>query len=232
MREDLLEVHIETSWVCHHSDDLLTSNEPTPSYRRPAPPYLLTWSDKRWHHRFRGDVPDTVRRSLSGLVEDHWPFEDPRTPIPFAKSRALLGVDHGLTRTIAGPAYYIPEIRTPSTLPVAITSENVHVCAETFPSMVKDVQDERPCFAVIVEGKAVSICTTVRRSPHAAEAGLDTLESHRKNGYGTAVTSAWASRHREEGLIPFYSTSWDNSASRRVAEKLGCIQYASDFRLE
>ena len=97
--------------------------------------------------------------------------------------------------------------------------------------MVDDVIDEQPCFAVFLDGKAVSICTTVRRSPHAAEAGLDTHEDHRGKGYALEVTSAWARATRQQGRLPLYSTSWYNAASRRVAEKLGAIHFASDYRL-
>lgn len=69
---------------------------------------------------------------------------------------------------------------------------------------------------------------TVRRSPHAAEAGLDTHEDHRGKGYALEVTSAWTKATRQQDWLPIYSTSWD----KRVAEKFNVIHYASDFQLQ
>ena len=97
--------------------------------------------------------------------------------------------------------------------------------------MVDDVHHERPCFVVVSEGRAVSLCTTVRRSDVAAEAGVETVETHRRRAYAVEPTRAGASALHEEDLIPLYSTFWENTASRRVAEKLGAVHYASDYRL-
>jgi hypothetical protein len=40
---------------------------------------------------------------------------------------------------------------------------------------------------------------------------------------------AWASAIREAGKVPFYSTSWDNTASRAVAAKLELELFAEDL---
>lgn len=84
----------------------------------------------------------------------------------------------------------------------------------------------------IVEGdKAVSICQSVRKSEEAEEAGVDTLLSHRGKGYAVQVVAGWARIIREQGRIPLYSTSWDNKASQRVAEKLGLELYGVDIHI-
>jgi hypothetical protein len=43
--------------------------------------------------------------------------------------------------------------------------------------------------------------------------------------------TAWAGALRRAGVIPLYSTSWDNAASRGVARGLGLAMYAEDFHL-
>ena len=85
--------------------------------------------------------------------------------------------------------------------------------------------------AMVVEGASVSVCFSARSSRDAAEAGVETLPEHRSRRYAGAVTAAWAAQVRHQGRIPLYSTSWPNHASRRVAARLGLIQYATDFHI-
>jgi hypothetical protein len=159
LREDILEVHVETSWVCDESGGLLTSNEPSPDYRQPAIPHLLTWSADRWHHRFRADIPLSDCQSLTDLTTAHWPFLDRLAPIPIDEIRRILKPHADVTKVISGPTFVIPETQPETSNAVAITPKNAHLCCEMSPSMVDDVIDEQPCFAVFLDGKAVSICT-------------------------------------------------------------------------
>ncbi|MEW6751954.1 MAG: GNAT family N-acetyltransferase [Candidatus Latescibacterota bacterium] len=64
-----------------------------------------------------------------------------------------------------------------------------------------------------------------------AEAGVDTLPACRRQGHGTRAVLAWAQLVRAAGLEPLYSASWDNAASRGLAEGLGCVQYGTDLSL-
>ena len=90
----------------------------------------------------------------------------------------------------------------------------------------------RSCVSAVVEnGKAVSICHSARRSVDAEEAGVNTIPSHEGKGYGTAAVACWARIVKENGRIPLYSTSWDNTASQRVARKLGLRMYGSHFHV-
>jgi predicted GNAT family acetyltransferase len=88
-----------------------------------------------------------------------------------------------------------------------------------------------PMLAVFEDGAAVSICFCARRSDVAAEAGLETALPFRGRGYAAHVTAAWALSVRATGLIPLYSTAWDNHASRAVARKLGLYAYAANWSL-
>ncbi len=43
---------------------------------------------------------------------------------------------------------------------------------------------------------------------------------YRRKGYATEAVAAWAGAVQAMGLMPLYSTSWDNAAPMKVAEKL------------
>src|SRR2546428_13888036 len=81
--------------------------------------------------------------------------------------------------------------------------------------------DIGPVTAAVVNGGAVSICYGARLSSSGAEAGVETLDSMRGRGHATAAVAAWATAVRRRGLLPLYSTSWENVASQRGAEKVG-----------
>jgi predicted GNAT family acetyltransferase len=81
------------------------------------------------------------------------------------------------------------------------------------------------------DGAPVSLCLCARRSPDAAEAGLDTAPDYRGRGHAIRVASAWAVAVRASGRTPLYSTSWENAASLGVAGKLGLAIYATDWSI-
>lgn len=85
--------------------------------------------------------------------------------------------------------------------------------------------------AAVVQGNAVSICYCARLTTLAAEAGVETVEAACEQGYASAAVAAWASVVRRRGLLPLYSTSWTNAASRGVARKLGMVCYGEDWSI-
>ena len=89
-----------------------------------------------------------------------------------------------------------------------------------------------PVMAVFMDGHPVSVCCCARRSPIAAEAGLETASAFRGRGYASRVTSAWALAIRESGRTPLYSTAWNNQSSLAVARKLGLKIYATNWSIE
>ena len=139
-----------------------------------------------------------------------------KAPESRAAVRALLADSFELGTEYRGPAFLFP--------PEIEAARAVVEIDEREPG-------EAPCMALVVDGNAIAVCCTARRGKRAAEAGVETQEDFRQRGHATAVVSAWARRIRNEGLVPLYSTSWENTASRGVAARLGLIQYAENWHV-
>ena len=112
---------------------------------------------------------------------------------------------------------------------MSIDKHNVELLEFDFSDWIDELDHIQPCMGVLEEGKIVSICCSVRKSSKAEEAGVETLASYRGKGYAARTVASWAHAVREKGRIPFYSTSRDNRASQRVAQKLGLILFGVDF---
>jgi len=161
--------------------------------------------------------------------------EPPPEPDCAAAVRRLLERQRPVTDEGGGPAYVFPD-----SLP-AITGAgaavgvrllgrgDLDVTRETFPWMEEEIAGRQPCAVVVVDGRAVATCFCARRTERAAEAGVETLEGFRRRGYAVAATRAWGEAVRREGLIPLYSTSWENLASQGVARRLGLVRYGADW---
>jgi len=72
---------------------------------------------------------------------------------------------------------------------------------------------------------------SVRITPEAHEAGVETLPGFRGKDYAKDVAAEWARRVRGAGAIPLYSTSWENTASQAVTRKLRLACYGTDFEV-
>jgi RimJ/RimL family protein N-acetyltransferase len=128
-----------------------------------------------------------------------------------------------------GPAFAFPEREhADAGDAVRVTAANSDLL-EALPEWRADLDEVDPCFAVVRDGRAVSICASARTARRAAEAGVETLPEWRGKGFATTATAAWAREIRRRGLEPLYSTTWDNRASRGVARRLGLVLYAEDW---
>jgi hypothetical protein len=99
------------------------------------------------------------------------------------------------------------------------------------PDWLPDVSPDSPMAASLQDGDAVSVCCSVRRTPRAHEAGVETHAGFRRRGFAPPAVGLWAEAVRAMGLLPLYSTSWKNEASRGVARKLGLAHFGSDLHL-
>ena len=98
-----------------------------------------------------------------------------------------------------------------------------------FEELVAELPAWQPFLALVEENRAVSVCRSVRITPAAHEAGVETLPSFRGKGYAKDVVAGWARVVQSMGAIPLYSTSWENTASQAVANKLRLVPYGADF---
>ena len=168
------------------------------------------------------------RQKVRDLVASQWPFLSPKGPPEKDRYVEILR-EHCKGRRGSGPAFVVPEGELPAGDATPVTRDNVHVLEPDFAGWMEEVDVTQPFYAVVVDGQAVSVCRTVRRSERGIEAGLDTLEGYRRRGYARRAVAAWCRAAREEGLIGFYSMSWSNAASCALADSVGLEQFAVEF---
>ena len=233
--EQLMRIHVATLFNCDSDSRILSLRRP---WSRPGgPPRFFmgrTHGNNVW--LFRHDIPDDLTHELEVLC-----LSEPsanrlmRPPGIATEIRAALQTRGPITREYRGPAYLIPERTQAPTDGVLITKEKGRMLEAGFSWMIPHLMagvDIGPITAAVVNGSAVSICYCARLSALGAEAGVETLEAVRGRGYATAAVAAWATATRRRELLPLYSTSWENVASQRVAEKVGAVCYGEDWEIE
>jgi hypothetical protein len=87
-----------------------------------------------------------------------------------------------------------------------------------------------PWAVAMVDGVVAAVCETARSTPASVEAGVWTYEAYRRRGLGAAVTAAWTRLAAERTV--FYSTSFDNEASQRIAGRLALRPLAQWWLVE
>ena len=215
---------LETSYDLSDSGRILRTREPMP---RPGPRFVLQRSSSDCAWALRSDVPEDLAAEVDRLAQDEPPANDFRVaPIHAEEYLSLLGgqVDWG-------PTFLFPaetENQHEGVTPI----DDLSLLQRNFSGWTAaEIPQRLPIMAVLQGEHAVSVCFSARRSPVAAEAGLETAAAFRGRGLGPQVTAAWADAIRSLGLIPLYSTSWSNSASLSVARKLRLIEATSDWSL-
>jgi hypothetical protein len=179
--------------------------------------------------RYRADVPDALIAQLDHLAERE-PVVDPPTRLPALYDEYLdaLGVRPA---NWSGPAYMVENDVAPRVPAIVIADGNSHLLRGKLEEWLPDVQHCQPLLAVIVDGRAVSLCASVRISAAVHCAGVETLPEYRRRGFALSAVAGWARAVRALGAMPFYSTSWDNISSQAVAARLGATLAGVDFHV-
>lgn len=224
-RLELIALHVETLFVLDEAGDTLTSNEPYLPGRRRRGRLYVGWNEAGYVTRFRNDVQPDMRSRVQSWL-------DAASPLPRAE---IVGLEELCTIMEAprdaagiGPAYFAEAPLATTTATIRLRTDNVDLVPDGFLEE-GEIEFLDPSFAVVQDGKAVSTCLTVRRTDRSLEAGVDTVEAYRGRGLAVAATAAWVNEVLERELVPFYSTSETNTASQRVAEKLGLTWFASEL---
>lgn len=198
-----------------------------------------TAEGSRW--AIRDDVPDAIAKRIGTLIEGDTLGDDPEAEPTYAGAiREALSEHTPITGEGSGPCFAVESLGpVPAGDVVRIEAENRHLLAGFRGwelEQPSEVNERQPCFGVVEGDRAVSICFSARR-PGAplgsgVEAGVDTLEGHRRRGYAKRVVHAWAAELLRQGRVPLYSTSWDNTASRAVARALDMRLYGASWGLD
>lgn len=199
-----------------------------------APRFYLERSPEGTLCRFRADLPDTLVAQLKELCARESGAETlSKLPLFYDEYIQLLAAHKPIEHIGSGPAYQFNDATelVSSIEPIPITAENLSLLEGGFEAWIPDVLHRQPFMAVIADGKAVSLCTSVRITEAIHEAGIETLPAYRQKGYAVNVAAGWAKAVRKIGALPFYSTSWENEASQRVAARLGLSLFGVDFHV-
>jgi hypothetical protein len=231
---ELMTLHVEALYVHDAAGRIVRVNEHNGA---PAPRFFLGRTEDRPVRRYRYDVDEELRHALEAASQADAlpdPAADPAADAAtrLARYAAILARSEAVQRMEAGPAFSFPvHLPAPSEAVVLVTEANINVLHPLLPAWVPDVRLSPPLFALVVDGQAVAVCGSVRITPRAHEAGVETATAFRGRGYAVAVVAAWARAVRAAGAEPLYSTAWRNAASRAVARKLALVQFGCDLHV-
>lgn len=226
---DLMRAHLDALYTHDARGRMMVVNEWTggqpPRFHLGRTPAGNVW-------RFRHDLPGGCVRSLETLCaqEPAWDGSSrlPRLCIELEKA---LAADAPVTRVVAGPAWWFANAIVPAVTPLAISLANADLLRGGLEAWLPDVPHRHPFMVSLAKGRAVSVCASVRITPAAHEAGVETLSAHRRRGHAANAIAGWADAVQALGARALYSTSWENAASQGVAAKLGLSLYGVDYEV-
>jgi Acetyltransferase (GNAT) domain len=184
--------------------------------------------------RIGNQIASDVARTLTTEIGSAPSGTDPDAPPPQVEHwRMLVENALGVAVTLApgsGPSYLIErDVRFPATA-VLVRSDTTDLASVRHANPGNWADDEwrdllgghlGPWVMAMQRERVISICHTPVSNAVAAEAGVWTHPDFRGQGHAAAATAEWAALMRPTGRLLFYSTSWTNRASQRVAARLG-----------
>lgn len=224
----LLRLHVEALFTRNSAGRLLRVNDPSAA---PAPRFFLGRTPQGEAWWFRDDVSPALVEDLNELCSGDRSGFQPEAAIDDRLFVERLTRDAPVHKVWSGPAFAFPTTLPTHADVVRVTSRNASILSPYLADWIPDVSVGVPMTAVLEDGEAVSVCCSVRVTPRAHEAGVETHASFRRRGHAHKVVAGWAAIVSDMHRVPLYSTSWSNEASRAVARKLGLIQFASDLHV-
>jgi hypothetical protein len=225
----LMQLHVGVLFVHDANHDLVRVNEPNGA---PAPRFFLGRTRDGVICRFRHDVDARTRQALRAACDEQMArkrsidlLED---PLPYQHILARVAP---VEKTWFGPAYCLPRDLPVTARTIAITAANASVLQPLLESWDPDVPLCQPMMALAVDGRAVALCCSGRRTEEAHEAAVETVTPYRNRGYGSQVVRSWANAVYAAGRVPLYSTSWQNTASQALMRKLELSPFGVDLHV-
>jgi RimJ/RimL family protein N-acetyltransferase len=220
-------LQLETLVVLDAAGRIVSTREPQPA---DGPRFLLIRGSAACAWAVRVDVPDRAAEALNTWAAREPPLTSWRQPPRHAERyRQILAG----RRVRCGPAFTFPEsLAAAGDGASPVTDERT--LARHFAGWVPGeiAAGRAPVMSLCEDGCPVSICFCARRSPVAAEAGIETAAPFRGRGLAPRVAAAWAAAVQRLGVRPLYSTDWENTASLAVARRLELIPFATDWSIE
>jgi len=202
---DLLHIQLRTLFRLDHLGRLAS----------PGPRIFIGSAGAHRIVRARADIPETTVRAWLRCADD-------------TELRARVESHAPVSAEYRGPAFVLPN-QQPSSVATTIGGSTI-----LHPELVGrgwKLDEQAPYVGVVREGHVVAVCYSSRWSDLAAEAGVETVAAYRGRGLAREVVRAWAAAVQATGRYALYSTTWENEASRRVAERLGGHRYGEDWHL-
>lgn len=221
---EMMRARIDTLFIHDERGRMLCLNDRD---KRPAPRVYLAYTSDGYVLRCGRHVSDRIASRLKTIVGEQSPVENIQS-VPGVVSAIQNVLEQPASDEAGGPAYRFPEPMPSAGTVTQLVESDVEIARTTFPWLLSELADWWPCFAVVQDGAAVSVCFSARIGAAVCEAGVETLPAFRRRGYAAAVTAAWAVAIRESGRVPLYSTSRHNLASQGVADRLGLIPFGAD----
>ncbi len=229
---DIMRLHVGAEFTHDAAGDLVSTNEPLAAV---APRFVLGQTSLGRVVRFRHDVAGARRRALESALalteyaQTRAPLHEPLDPSPFER---ILSADAPLEHTSIGLAFrFPPSIPSVSGTRILRDAGDAAILHPLLAAWTPDILLSAPLVGFIVGAKAVAVCGSVRITPRAHEAGVETAVSFRGRGYAKAVVAAWGTAVRALGVEPLYSTTWQNEASRALARSLGLVAVGRDLHI-
>jgi hypothetical protein len=228
---ELLALETLTLFVLNESERILRSNAPD---QPPGPRMRLAVSRDGGLVRVRYDVSEATARRIEQLAVEEPPLLGPDNHARHLEEyERLLAAEAPITHFDAGPILTFPATISYSHAAPLIASGTdqadellVRLDRDGMPRPLADAgfvntgEFWAPWCIALNEGAIASIAFTVGLRPTSAEVGVYTFTGHRGRGLAAAATKGWAELPALAGKTLFYSTSWTNVSSRRVAQRL------------
>ena len=228
MSTDTLNLHISALYTHDKRGDIVGINQWDGGT---VPLFHYAWCASGYELRFRHDLPTHLRTALTEQVSKEDLNRDCSSGPVHASTYQSLVSEHARIKNIwHGLAYWrqtaVPLSRQRTRL---LHPGDEELLCDDLEAWRPDLGQRDPFVVAHNTEQAISVCASVRITEHAHEAGVETMHAYRRGGYGDAAVRRWTNEVLSLGAVPIYSTSKDNLASQRLANRVGYELIGYDY---